>query len=62
MENLPRKAGRPKTDDPLKYRNVRVSDADWEAYRLAAHTSGVSLSQWIRAALNRAAKRRRKHD
>jgi predicted HicB family RNase H-like nuclease len=55
----PRKPGRPPADKPLKMKCVRVTDDDWATWQLAADAQSVSLSDWIRHALNRAAKRAR---
>lgn len=52
--------GRPPLDpDKAKaeYIQVRLSAAEREEYRAAAERAGVSLSEWIRACLSRAAKR-----
>jgi len=57
------KRGRPKLDptgEPSRFLTIRTADAEQEAYRRAAERDGVSLSEWIRDKLNRAAKRQPK--
>ena len=50
-------SGRPKVDEPLKSRTIRVSDADWDAWASAAASSGKNHNQWLRDVCNRSAKR-----
>jgi predicted HicB family RNase H-like nuclease len=38
-------------------RNLRASPAQWTAWLRAAKRAGLSLSEWIRAALDAAARR-----
>lgn len=48
--------GRPATGhQPM--RAFRASAEDWEAWRVAAESRGLSRAEWMRAVLNRAAGR-----
>lgn len=52
--------GRPPLDPSEakgQYIQVRLTDAERDEYRAAAKRAGVSLSEWIRGCLSRAAKR-----
>jgi predicted HicB family RNase H-like nuclease len=40
-----------------EYIQLRLSPAEREEYRLAAERAGMSLSEWIRGCLSRAARR-----
>lgn len=51
-----KKRGRPATGHQPQ-RQFRASDAEWEAWRLAAEASGQRRAGWMRATLNRAARR-----
>jgi predicted HicB family RNase H-like nuclease len=54
------KAGRPPRDPKSgasKHFIMRLTDAERESYALAAERAGMSLSEWIRERLSRAAKR-----
>jgi hypothetical protein len=54
------KRGRPPIDPALKASEmvpVRMTTAEREEYRRAADRAGVSLSEWIRGCLSKAAKR-----
>ena len=59
------KTGRP-TRDPSgtasKLVPVRLTEVEHEAYKLAAERAGVSVSEWMRERLNKAAKRESKQD
>jgi predicted HicB family RNase H-like nuclease len=54
------KAGRPPRDPKSgasKHFIIRLTDAERESYALAAEKAGVSLSEWTRDRLSKAAKR-----
>lgn len=42
--------------DPTKLRTFRASDADWQRWTEAARAAGMTRSEWIRRALDEAAK------
>ena len=55
--------GRPKLDPdgaPSKFLTIRTAEGEHDAYKAAAKRAGVSLSDWVRDLLNRAAKRQAK--
>jgi predicted HicB family RNase H-like nuclease len=55
--------GRPKLDPegaPSKFLTIRTAEGEQDAYRDAAKRAGVSLSEWVRDKLNRAARRKSK--
>ncbi len=54
-----KRRGRPPTPEGerLVMRSIRMSDQEWQMADAAASAAGVKLSQWIRAAIIRAAKR-----
>lgn len=55
--------GRPRLDPegpPAKFLTIRASDTERIEYQKAAERSGLKLSEWVRAQLNRAAKRQAK--
>jgi hypothetical protein len=57
------KAGRPRLDPtgaPSKFLPVRTTEAEQKVYKEAADEAGVSLSEWIRDRLGKAAKRESK--
>ena len=62
---MDKKAGRP-TRDPggkaSKLYPVRLTDAERAQYEQAAKRAGVSVSEWMRDRLARAAKREAKQD
>lgn len=50
------KPGRPKTKNPLdEYIEMRVSEAEKQAFRDAAERSGLALATWMRERLRRVA-------
>jgi predicted HicB family RNase H-like nuclease len=55
----PRKRGRPPTTGITPQRQVRIPDAEWEAYNKLAEKAGLTISEWIRRVLRRAARRGR---
>lgn len=60
---MAKKVGRPARDPKgvaSKLLPVRLTEAEREGYRQAANHAGLSLSEWIRDRLNRAAKRETK--
>jgi len=55
--------GRPTRDpsgEPSKIVPIRMTDSERIEYQKAAERSGLSLSEWVRGQLNRAAKRQAK--
>ncbi len=59
------KTGRPPRDpggNAAKIQPIRLTDAERETFRDAADRAGVSLSEWIRDRLLKAAKRESKRD
>jgi predicted HicB family RNase H-like nuclease len=57
------KRGRPKLDpdgSPSKYLTIRVAPGEYDAYGVAAERAETTLSEWVRARLNSAAKREAK--
>lgn len=55
--------GRPKLDaegGPSKYLTIRTAESDQDAYKAAAQRAGLTLSEWIRDRLTKAAKRESK--
>lgn len=52
----PGAGAKPIGDEPMIARTIRVGEKQWERWRRAADKAGVSLNQWIRDALDKAAK------
>ncbi len=52
--------GRPKLDadgNPSKYLTIRTAESEQDAYKAAAKLAEMTLSEWIRDRLGKAAKR-----
>jgi len=57
--------GRPRLDpdgSPAGFLTIRASDAEREAYKLAAERAELPLSEWVRERLNKAVQRESKRD
>lgn len=50
-----RKRGRPRSEDPLVTKALRLRQSHLKLYDRAASVAGLSLSAWIRDTLDRAA-------
>lgn len=57
----PRRGRPPKTPDELRsgVYQLRLTEAEREAYEAAAQSAGETLSEWMRGVLTRAAKRQK---
>ena len=55
--------GRPRLapdGSPSKFLTIRTAESEQDAYRAAAERAGLTLSEWIRGRLTKAAKRESK--
>ena len=54
------KRGRPKAEDPLLPKTIRLQKSRIPVYEAAASDSGMDWSEWVRAALDAFCRRRPK--
>jgi predicted HicB family RNase H-like nuclease len=62
MENKPGRPPRDRAEGASKIVPIRMTEAERQRYQQAAERAGVSLSEWARDRLDKAAKRESKRD